>query len=213
MAWIRDFLEDSTPTRSRAATRRSRLTEAWATLGLAAAMYDQGSWGILTDALHEARSGNGASLMGLANTYADRVPGGGYSGNIMEVIYAVNCLDRPDSQASRHAGYEETFSKAAPTWVRTLRGGPWPGWPVKGDNPPHKISAEGSNPIVVVGTTRDPATVYEWSKQLRDQLANGVLISLDGDGHTAYTRGSQCVDDAIDAYYVRGTVPEDGLTC
>jgi hypothetical protein len=40
-----------------------------------------------------------------------------------------------------------------------------------------------------------------------------VLISLDGDGHTAYTRGSECVDDAIDAYYVRGTVPEDGLTC
>ena len=125
-------------------------------------------------------------------------------------------LPRPAGQPRpRDEGYEETFSKAAPTWGPYLAWGSWPAglWPVKGDNPPHKISAEGSNLIVVVGTTRDPATVYEWSKQLRDQLANGVLISLDGDGHTAYTRGSQCVDDAIDAYYVRGTVPEDGLTC
>ena len=48
---------------------------------------------------------------------------------------------------------------------------------------------------------------------LRGQLANGVLVSLDGDGHTAYRRGSQCVDDAVDAYYVRGVVPEDGLAC
>ena len=53
---------------------------------------------------------------------------------------------------------------------------------------PHKISAEGSDPIVVVGTTRDPATIYEWSKRLRDQLANAVLVSLDGDGHTAYSQ-------------------------
>ena len=184
------------------------LTEAWATLGLAAALYDQGSWGILTDALREARSGNGASLMGLANTYADRVPGGGYSGNIMEVIYAVNCLDRPDSpDLATYAGYAKRLPEGRPdvgpylAWGSAAVGV----WPVKGDNGPHKISAEGSNPIVVVGTTRDPATIYEWSKQLRDQLANGVLISLDGDGHTAYAASSQCVDDAIDAYYVRGT--------
>ncbi|HKX67151.1 MAG TPA: alpha/beta hydrolase [Intrasporangium sp.] len=217
MAWIRSFLAglDAKPLPS-GDPAEPELTEAWATLGLAAAMYDQGSWGILTDALREARSGNGASLMGLANTYADRVPGGGYSGNIMEVIYAVNCLDRPDSpDLETYEGYEETFSKVAPTWGPYLAWGSVACgfWPVKGDNPPHAISAEGSNPIVVVGTTRDPATIYEWSKQLRDQLANGVLVSLDGDGHTAYTRGSQCVDDAIDAYYVRGAVPEDGLQC
>jgi hypothetical protein len=144
------------------------------------------------------------------------VPGGGYSGNMMEAIWAVNCLDRPDSpDLATYEGYAKDFAKVAPTWGPFLAWGSLTCgvWPVKGGEPPHKIAAEGSNPIVVVGTTRDPATIYEWSVQLRDQLANAVLVSLDGDGHTAYTRGSQCIDDAIDAYYVRGTVPKDGLTC
>jgi len=64
-----------------------------------------------------------------------------------------------------------------------------------------------------VGTTRDPATPYEWSVKLRQELANAVLISYDGDGHTAYTRSNACVDDPIDAYFVDGTTPQDGLRC
>ena len=217
MAWIRDFLEgldaDPLPTGDPA---EPELTEAWGALGLAQAMYDPGSWGRLTDALRQAQAGSGASLMGFANRYARRDPGGGYWANLMEVIWAVNCLDRPDSpDLGTYEASEKDFSTVAPTWGPFLAWGflACGFWPVKGDNPPHEISAVGSNPIVVVGTTRDPATIYEWSKQLRDQLANGVLVSLDGDGHTAYTRGSQCVDEAIDAYYVRGSVPEDGLTC
>ncbi|MDC5696278.1 alpha/beta hydrolase [Intrasporangium calvum] len=217
MEWIRGFLADldqnPLPTGDPAVPE---LTEAWGSLGLAVAMYDQGAWGILTDAIREAESGSGASLMALANSYADRAPGGGYSGNMMEAIFAVNCLDRPDSpDLATYEGYEKDFAEVAPTWGPFLAWGSLACgvWPVKGDNPPHRITAEGSNPIVVVGTTRDPATIYEWSKQLRDQLANAVLVSLDGDGHTAYTRGSQCIDDALDAYFVKGTVPQDGLTC
>ena len=38
------------------------------------------------------------------------------------------------------------------------------------------------------------------------------LITFDGDGHTAYTRSNGCVDDAVDGYYLTGTVPKDGLT-
>jgi hypothetical protein len=86
-------------------------------------------------------------------------------------------------------------------------------WPAKAGAGPHTISAQGSAPIVVVGTTRDPATIYEWSKRLDDQLSNSVLVSYDGDGHTAYRRSNDCIDTAIDAYYVQGRVPADGLTC
>ena len=75
---------------------------------------------------------------------------------------------------------------------------------------PEKVAAEGAAPIVVIGTTRDPATPYEWSVRLRDQLADAALITYDGDGHTAYTRSNKCVDGAVDAYYLEGTMPEDG---
>ena len=67
----------------------------------------------------------------------------------------------------------------------------------------------GHAPIVIVGTTRDPATPYEWATRLDDQLANGVLITLDGDGHTGYPRSNPCVDDAVDGYSSTGR-PADG---
>jgi hypothetical protein len=65
----------------------------------------------------------------------------------------------------------------------------------------------------VVGTTRDPATPYEWSVRLRDQLSNASLLTFDGDGHTAYTRSNKCIDNAVNDYYTRGKVPADNTKC
>ena len=217
MAWIRDFLAevDRTPLPT-GDPSAPRLGEAWASWGLGQAMYDQSSWSALTDALREAEAGNGARLMAFADGYARRNPGGGYTSNIMEVLPAVNCLDRPDSpDLETYQTYAKAFAEKAPTWGETLAWGGLPCgvWPATSGSGPQKISAEGSAPIVVVGTTRDPATIYEWSKRLDDQLSNSVLVSYDGDGHTAYRRSNDCIDNAIDAYYVQGRVPADGLTC
>jgi hypothetical protein len=86
-------------------------------------------------------------------------------------------------------------------------------WPVADAPFPQRLRAAGADPIVVVGTTRDPATPYEWAVSLARQLESGVLLSRDGDGHTAYTSGNSCIDDAVDAYLIDGVVPEDGTTC
>ncbi len=66
---------------------------------------------------------------------------------------------------------------------------------------------------MVVGTTRDPATPYTWAQGLAAELENGHLITFDGDGHTAYMRSNSCVNDAVDAYLVKGVVPAAGLKC
>ena len=66
---------------------------------------------------------------------------------------------------------------------------------------------------VVRGTTRDPATPYAWAQHLASQLDSGHLLTRVGDGHTAYTRGSACIDDAVDAFLIRGTIPPDGKVC
>ncbi len=193
-----------------------QLTEGWASLGIAAAMYDQGAWRTLVDAMKEALVGDGTALMQLADQYADRNPGGGYAGNIMEVIYAVNCLDKPESASvPDHEALADAAAQEAPTWGRYLV---WSSlvcgyWPVPATGVPHTVSADGAEPIVVIGTTRDPATPYEWSVRLRDQLAKASLITFDGDGHTAYTRSNACVDDAVDAWYIDGKLPKDGLRC
>jgi TAP-like protein len=65
----------------------------------------------------------------------------------------------------------------------------------------------------VVGTTGDLATPYEWAESLASQLESGVLLTYEGSGHTAYRKGSTCIDDTVDAYLVEGTVPEVGLRC
>ncbi|MBS2554229.1 alpha/beta hydrolase, partial [Catenulispora sp. NL8] len=78
---------------------------------------------------------------------------------------------------------------------------------------PAPITAAGSAPILVVGTKDDPATPYAWAQGLAKQLQNGHLLTFNGSGHTAYTRGSQCIDNAVDAYLLQGTVPPAGITC
>lgn len=193
----------------------TELTEGWGSLGIVAAMYDERFWGVLTGALEQAFNGDGSGLMRLANTYADRNADGTYNGNMMQVIYAVNCLDRPgDGDGTTDEETVEAFEEVAPTWGRYLSAsGPCAFWPVEGEGDPEEISAAGSEPILVVGTTRDPATPYEWSEGLAQQLENGTLLTYEGDGHTAYTRSNECIDDAVDAYLLEGTVPEDGTTC
>ena len=34
-----------------------------------------------------------------------------------------------------------------------------------------------------------------------------MLVSRDGDGHTGYNSGNDCVDEAVEGYLVDGTVP------
>ena len=197
--------------------RESVLTEGWATVGVAQAMYDQGSWEALTEALRQVvATGNGTELMQIADRYARRDPSGRYTENLLEAFYAISCLDNPGSPDPAY--YEAIVAEAsvkAPVFGPALAWGAatCSHWPVKAGQGPRKISAEGSGPIVVIGTTRDPATPYEWAVRERDQLANARLLTFDGDGHTAYTRSNKCIDNAVNDYYTSGKVPADNTTC
>ena len=107
------------------------------------------------------------------------------------------------------------FEKASPTFGRVFAWGlvglP-PGRPDSTEKP-ITIDAAGAAPIVVIGTTRDPATPLRWAEALADQLDSGVLVTRDGDGHTGYNMDNDCVDDAVEAYLLEGTVPDDDLSC
>lgn len=218
MSGLGDLLKrlDSTPVPMRDG-REPVLTEGWATLGVAQAMYDQGSWGALTDALRQVvTQDNGTELMLIADEYARRDPSGKYTANLLEAFYAISCLDNPGQPDAKF--YEDIVAKAeakAPVFGAALAWGAatCSSWPVKAGEGPRKISAEGSGPIVVIGTTRDPATPYEWAVRERAQLANARLLTFDGDGHTAYTRSNDCIDDAVNDYYTKGTVPADNTKC
>ncbi|CAM5559308.1 Alpha/beta hydrolase OS=Streptomyces alboniger OX=132473 GN=CP975_19400 PE=3 SV=1 [Streptomyces alboniger] len=193
------------------------LGEALATAGVIAAMYDEGSWEQLREALTSAmKESDGAGLLALSDTYYDRDAGGGYA-NLMFANAAVNCLDLPAAfdtpDEVRRA--LPAFEKASPVFGEGLA---WASlncayWPVRATGEPHRIEARGAAPILVVGTTRDPATPYRWARALAAQLSSARLLTYKGDGHTAYGRGSACIDSTINAYLLRGAPPTDGKRC
>jgi pimeloyl-ACP methyl ester carboxylesterase len=198
------------------ATAGRDLTEGQAFYGIAVTLYDKTTWPYLSQALTAAFKGDGSILLQLSDAYFERTSNGSYANNIGEVIYAVNCLDATDplTQAETEALIPR-FEKVSPVFGRSLAWGALActDWPIKPTNPLPKITAEGAPPILVLGTTRDPATPYEWAQALASQLSSGVLVTRDGDGHTAYNSGNECITDAVDAFFTAGTVPEKGLTC
>ncbi|HEX7716432.1 MAG TPA: alpha/beta hydrolase [Marmoricola sp.] len=193
-----------------------QLTEGLGMLGIWMPLYVKEYWPQLSQALKEAlQDGSGSGLLGLADLYTSRGPSG-YSDNSMDALYAVNCLDHddyiPTSQVPAHFAQ---FEKASPTFGRAFAFGlsTCSDWPVQSGQHTVALHAVGAPPIVVVGTTRDPATPLEWAQALADQLDSGTLITRDGDGHTGFQRGNRCVDDAVEQWLVKGTVPEPDLHC
>ncbi|MGY0060336.1 alpha/beta hydrolase [Streptomyces sp. LZ34] len=193
-----------------------RLGESLATTGVLAALYDEGAWPQLRTALRSAMRGDGSGLLTLADLYYERDGDGSYA-NLMYANPAVNCLDLPPAFHTPADVRKSlpTFQKASPVFGKTLA---WSAlncayWPVRPTGTPHPLHAKGAAPIVVVGTTRDPATPYTWARSLASQLFSATLLTYDGDGHTAYGRGSTCIDTAIDTYLLTGTPPSPAKRC
>lgn len=192
------------------------LTQSLGFIGIALTLYSEASWAALTPALDQAFGGDGAELLRFSDLYFKRDADGSFTDNSAEVIYAVNCLDDPTSMTVEEIEASiPDYTEASPTFGRIFAWSPLAcaDWPVQTAYEPLEIRAEGAAPIVVIGTTRDPATPYEWSVALAEQLESGVLVTRDGDGHTSFAAGNTCVDSAVDAFFLDGTVPDDGLEC
>ena len=61
----------------------------------------------------------------------------------------------------------------------------------------------------MIGTRGDPATPYANAPAMVDRLQDAVLLTWEGDGHTAFPK-TDCVNDAVTSYLVDLEVPEDG---
>ena len=129
---------------------------------------------------------------------------------------AVTCLDYPvEGDKTTWAAQYEQAQREAPIFGNTAVGMDLvcSVWGHNGTRKPTQIHARGAAPILVVGTTGDPATPYAWSKSLAEQLDSGQLLTWEGNGHTAYGGDASCVNDAVDTYLISGTMPKEGLTC
>lgn len=182
---------------------------------IVAALYSQDSWPYLTQALADVARGRPDTAFQLADFYYNRV-GGKYQDNSYEAFTAYNCMDYPDdaTNAQKQAAVAELKAKAptiAPYWNVDLD--TCAVWPERPTGVREPIHAAGAAPILVIGTTNDPATPYAWSVSLAKQLDSGILITREGEGHTGFNKGSACVDAAVNDYFTKGTVPSGDVRC
>ena len=185
---------------------------------LISALYDkQYGWPALARALHDAERGDGSWLLYLADSYNGRRADGTYD-NINEVIGVILCDDREDpipSFAAYSAEYHRDLAKYP--FLGGYVGSTVLGCDPRLPRPPAgeavgDVRVTGAAPILVVGTTRDPATPYAGAEDLTARLAGSRLLTFDSTEHTAYTK-NDCIDTAVDDYLLHGTLPREGTHC
>jgi pimeloyl-ACP methyl ester carboxylesterase len=185
-------------------------------LGVASALYPgESGFQDLGHALAQAAGGQGDRLVQFADDYTDRQPGGKYS-NETAAQYAIGCIDGPApptvdavQQVAARAAQAAPHFGATTTWL----GLPCTLWPVPTPRAPVTLHAAGVPSVLVIGTTGDPATPYTWAQSLAHELQTGHLLTYEGSGHTAYGRGSECIDGTVDRYLTTLELPPDGTRC
>lgn len=200
---------DSTPLK---AANGRELTQALAQSAVVSYLYfPPGDYEALIPALNSAvMKSQPDELLTLWDQRSQRDAQGHYATNALESFYAVTCTDRPfGGSASDAQALAREWSVEAPTFGPSLAWGllGCAGWPEAASTPVTEVRAAGSSPILIVGTTSDPATPYSWAQQLAGELENAGLLTWDAHQHTAYSRGSACIDEQVDGYLLTGKLP------
>jgi pimeloyl-ACP methyl ester carboxylesterase len=188
-------------------------TSGWIFVAVVSSLYTESGWKTLAEAVDDLQAGDATGVFDLADQYADRKSGGTYT-NKFDANLAVNCADTEDAPTvERIRQLQGEWRKKYPLFGAPLAIGMmactyWPG-----NRDPYPVGpATGSPPIVVVGTTGDPATPYENTARLASMLGTGQVLTWEGEGHTAYP-STTCIVKAVDTYLIDLTVPKDGLRC
>ena len=186
--------------------------------GIITPLYSSDNWPYLTQAFSEIKhSGTANVMLLLANSYLERSDDGEYESNSMEANVAVNCLDDPQpSDMAEQEKIARQLNEKSPTFGRYMAYGNVICEALAQDRSGIEqldYSAPGAAPILVVGTTGDPATPYQNAVNLANLLESGMLLTDEGETHTAYTYTNSCVASAVDDYLINGTPIKDGVTC
>jgi pimeloyl-ACP methyl ester carboxylesterase len=190
-----------------------KATAGWILTGVFAALYSQREWPLLALAVSNVNKGDPTQILALADDYAERDPAGHY-GNMFDIFNTVSCDDDASGETTDQARtLQSQWRTKYPLFGTSLAMGivPCATWTAKRDPYPTG-KAVGAPPIVVVGTTHDPATPYEQTAKLASMLGVGHVVTWQGEGHTAYPQ-TTCIRAAVDAYLIGLSVPQDGLTC
>jgi len=209
---VEDFLEkvETTPLQTQV---DRKLTINSALSGIFAALYSKDSWQYLTQAFQEALTGDGTTMLLLADYYNDRDVTDGYLSNLNEANLAISCADSRITEEEA-IGLNDEFLVASEVFGKYFA---FPSlscesWPEGKSMVTLDFRQKLASAPLVIGTTGDPATPYKQAVALSELLDGAVLLSFEGEGHTAY--GSNvCVDAIVEAYFRGEDIGTGNKTC
>jgi pimeloyl-ACP methyl ester carboxylesterase len=188
-------------------------------LALAGGLYDRANgWPLLAHALDDAEHGSGGGLAELADPLTGRQTDGQYN-NLQEALSAIRCDDRHDPLVSfdEYVATYEQYSQQFPIFGAFLASSPLGCDPRLPASPASEqignLRVTAAPPILIVGTTGDPATPYAGALDLQGRIRGSRLLTLVSTEHAGYGKGIPCVDTNVDRYLVAGALPAAGTRC
>lgn len=184
-------------------------------------MVDRGLWGMknwpeIAEALQLAADGDGATLRQVLDKVSGRHEDGTYEApKSFYAFVAVHCLDNsfPRDLQSLQKLSADVMQLAPRTGAVYMNVGyACLSWPAPHRETPAHPKGRDLPPILVVGATLDMQTPYVQAVRLAQQLPTSVLLTRDGPGHTSYWL-SECVQKAVDTYYIDLKLPAPGTHC
>jgi pimeloyl-ACP methyl ester carboxylesterase len=173
------------------------------------------AWPALAMALADADRGDASTLLAGADSFVGRA-GNGRDDHALEAFWAVTCLDGPVvAGVDAAARLERQAVAVAPRLGAFIVNNSLPCsvWPVPPLPPTGRLTAPGAPPILVIGTTEDPATPLAQGRALAGALERGRLLVAEGEQHTSFDNGNECVDAAVTRYLVDRRLPPTGTRC
>jgi pimeloyl-ACP methyl ester carboxylesterase len=193
---------------------RPRLTRGMALTAVAQAMYSTDLWPDLQAALAAGDDGDGAPLLALYDQYLQRRDDGTWD-DTLEAFQVISCQDMAEratveEEDSLAARYREVAPRTAPGTTGSYFCTFFP----RAIDPEIPVTAKGAGPILVMGTTGDPATPLEGTRRMAEALEDGRLVVVTAEGHTGYSVG-KCSAKVIEEYLIdpAGKAPDDGTEC
>jgi pimeloyl-ACP methyl ester carboxylesterase len=180
---------------------------------LLASLTNPAAWPQLAQDLQQAANGDGSAVATQARTVL-----AGTRSAAADSQTAIICTDSPARQGP--SAWPNVIARL--TRVSQV-GGPfvgWNSWAPCASWPARAVeryigpwNRRTKNPILVIGTTHDPATPYANARSVADLLGNAILLTHDGYGHTSEADPSQCVLHATSAYLAELITPPKGTIC
>jgi len=187
-------------------------------------VYAKFLWPELADALAKLEKGDGSGIRDIMdNRFYSRNDDGTYGpGTDRYFLLSADEQNYPrDVKPFLKAGRQSYFRYDHAFWNHGYAELNWGRYPIRAKDKFDGPWRTGRNDptTLVVGTRYDPATPYKEAIRLVQQLGNARLLTMTGDGHTAYDGdprdgfNSECTDKAVEAYLFTLALPPEGTKC